>query len=108
LDSASDLSKGGVYFTFAYCDEDMRYPSVSAYVYLGAGLLGGAVSKHFFQATDSYQEHGNWAAMSEEERLRLGPDAVICCDEKDLSLMKNVDELIEELAEFRSPSGPGS
>ncbi len=108
MNSARDLSIGGVYFAINYCDEDLKYPCVSAHVYLGAGLLGSAGGKHFFQTTDSYCEVGNWAAMSQEERQRLGPEAVISCVEEDINLMKNANELIEELEEFRSRWGTGS
>jgi hypothetical protein len=109
VDSARDLSKGSVYFTIVYCDEGMKYPSVGAYVYLGSGLVGSTESKHYFQTTDSYHDAGNWSAMSHEERQRLGPEAVISCEAKDVGdLVKNVNELIAELAGFRSKWHTGS
>src|SRR6516164_9517685 len=109
MDPARDFTKGSVYFTFLFCDEDMKYPTVCAYVYLGSGLHGSAENKHYFQTTDSYSDVGDWGAMSDEERQELGPDAVISCDEKDVSgLVKNASELIAELSEFRSQWDTGS
>jgi hypothetical protein len=67
VDSARDLTKDTVYFMIVYCD-DMKYPSVCVYVYLGAALLGSKESKHYFQTTDSYHDAGDWGAMSHEER----------------------------------------
>ena len=109
MDSAGDLTKGSVYFTFLFCDDDMKYPTVCAYVYLGSGLHGSAANKHYFQTTESYSDAGDWGAMSDEERQELGPEAVISCDEKDVSgLVKNASELIAELAEFEANGYAGS
>jgi hypothetical protein len=107
LNSASNLASGSIYFTIDYCDEELLYPHVQAYVYLGADLLGSGTKqgKHFFQTTDSYREAGNWAAMSNEERSRLGPEVVISCDDEDIGLISDVDELIDELRKFQRRGG---
>jgi len=109
VDSVLGLTKGNVYFTIFYPDDDMKYPTVCAYVYLGSGLHGGAKNKHYFQTTDSYFDVGNWAAMSDAERRGLGPGSVVTCDEKDLDgFAKNVDEFIAELAGLRGKWKAGS
>lgn len=101
--SETPLREGDIYFTIDYADEAMLYPSVRAYVYLGTGVPSGAevARTHLFQTTETYYDSGNWADMSGADRDRLGPDAVICCDEGDVDLFSDVSDLIRQLKEFK-------
>jgi len=101
--SARELEEGCVYFAIGYIDEDMLYPSVRSYIYVGTGLLGGAdeARTHFFQTVETYRDAGNFAPMSGAERDRLGPDAVLSCDADDLDLLCDASGLIDELIAYR-------
>ena len=100
--SERPLRKGAIYFTIHYADEEMLYPSIGAYVYLGNGADARSAKQqtHFFQTTETYHDAGSWSAMSDSERERLGPEAVISCDADDLDLFSDIADLTRQLNEF--------
>lgn len=100
---APSMTPGGVYFTVEYLDEDMRLPKIGSYVYLGAGLLSPPDPKtHYFQNVESFHSDGNWANLSPKQRDTFDLQCLITCDEADLGLFEDAEQLRAHLAELVS------
>lgn len=106
MTSAAQLVEGRVYFLFLYADEDQRFPELTSWVYLGLGVHPEAgANQHVFQSVASYCSDGNWRTLSEETRMRLGPDAVWTCSTTDVDLFSDASELQAQLVEYAKESG---
>jgi hypothetical protein len=92
-----------VYFTVEYLDEDMQLPTIKSYVYLGAGLLPPPDPKtHYFQTVESFHSDGNWATLDLKQRVTFDFQCLLTCDEADLELFENAEQLRTHLAELVS------
>ena len=111
MEDPQQLVVGAIYFTIDYVDEELLVPCVNSYVFIGTGLLDSREpDNHFFQTVDSWAEVGSWATLSADSRKQLGPQAVITCRTKDIGLICNANELIQELIAFgdRAKANKGS
>jgi len=101
MDDPGKLVVGGVYFTIDFVDEALRFPCLQSYVYLGSGLFPeGGADEHLFQTVESYSSQGSWSELSADARRTFDSNTLIICGSKDLGLMSNADELVDELQAY--------
>jgi hypothetical protein len=105
------LVEDSVYFIFSYMDEDMRFPDLSSWVFLGIGVLPEAgPDAYVFQSVESFCSEGKWTTLSQQTREGLGPEALLACSTAELDLFVDIAQLQAELAEYaaRVSGKPGS
>ena len=95
----SELAPGGPYFIVSYPEGGVNLPAIETLVYLGSAQLSkddGQSGLHFlFQNVESYHQHGDWSALSEDLGNDLAAEgAVMFFDEDVLGSIADIDGLL--------------
>lgn len=103
---SDQLVVGQCYFLLGYYDEDLRFPSISSYVFVGKNIFpddkSGQGDRWYFQEPTSYLTHGAFRPQ--------GPapaDDILAVDYDALDGIRDWAGLIDELAKNKRSQEAG-
>jgi len=96
------LILGECYFTLWFYKRDSRRPDIKSFIYVGKNLLSGRnESKNdecYFQALESYVEHGSFLQLPERIQKQIfKKKQVFILNSESLDIIYDLHELIIEL-----------
>lgn len=111
-DWCSELAPGGPYFTISYPEGGVNLPAIDTLVYLGSAQLSkenGQPGLYFlFQDAESYHQHGDWSALSDELSEELSAEgAVMFYGEDTIGSIADIDGLLVLLNGLRERMSRG-
>lgn len=100
IKNTKSLVIGNCYFLVSYFDQEMRFPDIETYVFVGINLLEGKAeggSYWYFQDAESYVEQGIFTQIEDKTSRE-----VMRADKDGLEMFFDYDGLFDVLEEGRS------
>jgi hypothetical protein len=94
MSKSAAFIQGRCYFIVSYADEDLRFPLIETYVYVGIDIYphGSGNKLWYFKQPDAFVKSGNSAEESERNDF-------VCLDEATLGLVSDIPDLVGKLTE---------
>ena len=100
LKGPHQLKEGRCYFSLEFCEQEMRFPCVQTYVYIGKNLKNRKGEKWYFQDAESYVTRGGASSFPKAARA-----ALVMAGEDAVNHMFDLAGLAEALARLAAANG---
>lgn len=97
IEYKTTLITGNCYFMVSYFDQEMRFPDIESYIYVGTNLLESDEADNpywYFQDAESYVEQGVFTQIEDKTSRKL-----VRADEDALEMFFDYDGLLCVLRE---------
>jgi len=98
-----ELEVGKVYFEISWASHEAEVPDIETYIYIGKDIFGGNPEEYFFQTSYSYEKHGNFAKLKDQNK-KAQAEITLMRSEM-IETLYDVNEVIEKLKDLEVKHG---